>query len=224
MKTIKVAVVEDDPVVRNSLVQMLQRTAGFTCVGACETGEEALSVLPTRNPDVVLMDINLPKMSGVECTWRLREVLAGTQVMMLTVFEDSEHIFDALKVGATGYLLKRTEPDDVLAAIQDLRQGGAPMSSQIARKVVHAFRVSPAELASPATKLTRREEEILSCLCEGYSDKDIADKLSITIPTVRTHLTHIYEKLRVQSRTEAVVKYRPRPDGRRLEPGANRLG
>jgi len=214
MKLIKVGIVEDDPVVRDSLVQLLRRTTGFSCVGAYATGEEALSLLPAKKPEVVLMDINLPKMSGVECTWRLREALAEIQVMMLTVFEDSEHIFNALKVGATGYLLKRTEPEEVLAAIRDLRQGGAPMSSQIARKVVHAFRVPGHAVATSTARLTKREEELLSCLCEGYSDKDIADKLSITIPTVRTHLTHIYEKLRVQSRTEAVVKYRPRPDGR----------
>jgi DNA-binding NarL/FixJ family response regulator len=206
MNAIKVGLVEDDAIIRNSLLQLLEQTRGFACVAHCATGEDALERLPRLKPDAVLMDINLPKMSGVECTARLKESLPDTQIMMLTVFEDSQHIFNALKAGASGYLLKRSEPAEVLEAIRDIRQGGAPMSSQIARKVVQAFR-TPKAAASPAARLTRREEEILGYLSEGYSDKEIADKLSISIPTVRTHLTHIYEKLHVQSRTEAVIKY-----------------
>lgn len=206
MKNIKVAIVEDDAVIRTSLRQLLQQTPGLTCAAVCHSAEEALRQLPAVRPDVVLMDIHLPQMTGVECAAQLKERLPETQIMMLTVFEDSEHIFNALKAGASGYLLKRSEPQDVLDAIRDIREGGAPMSSQIARKVVQAFR-EPRTTRSPAAKLTQREEEILGCLSEGYSDKDISDRLGITVPTVRTHLTHIYEKLHVQSRTEAVIKY-----------------
>lgn len=206
MKNIKVAIVEDDAVIRTSLQQLLQQTPGLTCAAVCNSGEEALRRLPAVRPEVVLMDIHLPQMTGVECAAQLKERLPETQIMMLTVFEDSEHIFNALKAGASGYLLKRSEPQDVLDAIRDIREGGAPMSSQIARKVVQAFR-EPRAARSPAAKLTQREEEILGCLSEGYSDKDIADRLGISVPTVRTHLTHIYEKLHVQSRTEAVIKY-----------------
>lgn len=206
MKAIKVGIVEDDSVVRRSLSQLLEQTPGFRCAGVCANGEGALKQLPGEKPEVVLMDINLPHMSGIECTWRLKELLPDTQVMMLTVFEDSEHIFEALKAGASGYLLKRSEPDDVLAGVRDILRGGAPMTSQIARKVVTTFRASSPGVPATA-KLTKREDEILACLSEGYSDKEIADQLSISVPTVRTHLTHIYEKLRVQSRTEAVIKY-----------------
>jgi DNA-binding NarL/FixJ family response regulator len=155
---------------------------------------------------VVLMDINLPRMSGIECTRRLKARLPGVQVLMLTVYEDSEHIYQALRAGATGYMLKRSEPDEVLAAIRDILKGGAPMNSQIARKVIQTFRAS-AQSLEPEIRLTKREEEILSCLAEGYSDKELAERLGITVPTVRTHLSHIYEKLHVQSRTEAVIKY-----------------
>jgi DNA-binding NarL/FixJ family response regulator len=203
---IKVAVVEDDAVVRSTLIQLLNETEGFCCVAACATGEEAVAQLPGLRPQVVLMDINLPHMSGIECTRRLKEKCPRAQVLMLTVYEDSDYIFRALRAGATGYMLKRSEPDEVLTAVRDILQGGAPMTSQIARKVVQTFKESSPTL-DPQVRLTRREEEILSCLCEGYSDKEIADKLGITVPTVRTHLTHIYEKLHVQSRTEAVIKF-----------------
>jgi DNA-binding NarL/FixJ family response regulator len=204
-KAITVAVVEDDATTRNSLVELLRRTRGFRCVYAGASGEDALAQLPKLQPEVVLMDIHLPGMSGVECAGRLKDLLPETQILMLTVFEDSETIFNALQAGASGYLLKRTEPLEVLKAIEDILQGGAPLSSQIARKVIQAFR-TPRPNAPPDTRLTRREEEILACLSEGYADKEIADHLGITIPTVRTHLTHIYKKLHVQSRTEAVVK------------------
>ncbi|HZI32766.1 MAG TPA: response regulator transcription factor [Candidatus Binatia bacterium] len=150
------------------------------------------------------MDLNLPQMSGIECIRRLKELLPGMPVIVLTVYEDSEHIFRALKAGACGYLLKRSEPDEVLTAIKDAREGGSPMSSQIARRVVISFH----EAADDSeTVLTERENEILSFLSQGYANKEIADKMDISVPTVRTHLRHIYEKLHVRSRTEAIVKY-----------------
>ena len=202
--SIKVGIVEDDTVVLTTMSTLLNESSGFRCVAACASGEEAVEQLPAASPEVVLMDINLPRMSGIECTRRLKARLPGVQVLMLTVYEDSEHIYQALRAGATGYLLK--EPDEVLAAIRDILKGGAPMNSQIARKVIQTFRAS-AQSLEPEIRLTKREEEILSCLAEGYPDKELAEKLGITVPTVRTHLSHIYEKLHVQSRTEAVIKY-----------------
>lgn len=199
-----VGIVEDDNVLRKTLSRLISQARGFRCV-ACVSGEEALQTLPALKPDVVLMDLNLPQMSGIECIRRLKEFLPAAPVIVLTVYEDSEHIFRALKAGACGYLLKRAEPDDVLAAIKDAREGGAPMSSQIARRVVLSFH-EPVQDGAPMA-LTERENEILSSLCQGYANKEIADKMSITVPTVRTHLRHIYEKLHVRSRTEAIVKY-----------------
>jgi DNA-binding NarL/FixJ family response regulator len=204
--SIKVGIVEDDTVVLTTMSTLLNESSGFRCVAACASGEEAVEQLPAASPEVVLMDINLPRMSGIECTRRLKARLPGVQVLMLTVYEDSEHIYQALRAGATGYMLKRSEPDEVLAAIRDILKGGAPMNSQIARKVIQTFRAS-AQSLEPEIRLTKREEEILSCLAEGYSDKELAERLGITVPTVRTHLSHIYEKLHVQSRTEAVIKY-----------------
>jgi DNA-binding NarL/FixJ family response regulator len=174
-------------------------------VAACPTGEAALDKLPALKPQVVLMDLNLPQMSGIDCIRRLKELLPATQIIVLTVYEDSEHIFRALKAGACGYLLKRSDPDEVLDAVKDAREGGAPMSSQIARRVVLSFHEpSP---AAETTSLTERETEILSLLSKGFANKEIADKMQISVPTVRTHLRHIYEKLHVRSRTEAIIKY-----------------
>lgn len=200
-----VGLVEDDALLRDTLAKMVDDTQNFQCVAACASGEEALQKLPGLNPQVVLMDLNLPRMSGIECIRRLKELLPSTPVIVLTVYEDSEHIFRALKAGACGYLLKRSDPDDVLMAIKEARDGGSPMSSQIARRVVVSFH-EPAQNAA-GTPLTERESEILSFLSQGYANKEIADKMNITVPTVRTHLRHIYEKLHVRSRTEALVKY-----------------
>jgi DNA-binding NarL/FixJ family response regulator len=200
-----VGIVEDDGVLRKTLARLIGEARGFRCVAACVSGEEALQTLPALKPDVVLMDLNLPHMSGIECIRRLKELLPATPVIVLTVYEDSEHIFRALKAGACGYLLKRAEPDDVLAAIKDAQEGGAPMSSQIARRVVLSFHESAHSDVSVA--LTERENEILSFLSQGYANKEIADKMNISVPTVRTHLRHIYEKLHVRSRAEAIVKY-----------------
>jgi DNA-binding NarL/FixJ family response regulator len=201
-----VAIVEDNRDFRATLAHYLDEAPGCRCVCACGTSEEALQKIPRLQPDVVLMDIHLPNMSGVECTRRLKELCPALQILMLTVYEDNERIFGALKAGAGGYLLKRADPADILHAIQDVKQGGAPMSSQIARRVVQSFR----EAANDAQKveaLSQREEEILQHLSKGYSTKEIADHLSVSVNTVRTHLQHIYHKLHVRSRTEAVVKF-----------------
>jgi DNA-binding NarL/FixJ family response regulator len=201
-----VGIVEDDGILRTSLAKLVGDAHGFRCVAACASGEEALLNLPRFKPDVVLMDLNLPHMTGIECIRRLKEILPATPVIVLTVYEDSEHIFRALKAGANGYLLKRSDPEEVLDAIKDARDGGAPMSSQIARRVVHSFH-EPTPTGLDTAALTERETEILSFLSQGFANKEIADKMTISVPTVRTHLRHIYEKLHIRSRGEAIVKY-----------------
>ncbi|HVM48354.1 MAG TPA: response regulator transcription factor [Candidatus Acidoferrum sp.] len=201
-----VAIVEDDRDFRATLAHYLDEAPGCRCVCACSTSEEALQKIPRLQPEVVLMDIHLPNMSGIECTRRLKELCPDLQILMLTVYEDNERIFNALKAGAGGYLLKRADPADILHAIQDVKQGGAPMSSQIARRVVQSFREG-AKNAQKVEALSEREEEILQHLSKGYSTKEIADRLSVSVNTVRTHLQHIYHKLHVRSRTEAVVKF-----------------
>jgi DNA-binding NarL/FixJ family response regulator len=162
--------------------------------------------VPACRPDVVLMDIHLPGMSGIECTALLKKARNDLQVIMLTVYEDSDKIFKALRAGASGYLLKRTEPSQLLSAIKEIKEGGAPMTSEIARKVVEAFQAQEGSVPA-AEALSRREKEILEMLCAGFANKEIADKLSLSIETVRGHLKHIYDKLHVQSRTQAVVKF-----------------
>ncbi len=200
-----VAIVEDDTVIRSSLRRLVDGASGCRCVCACSTAEEALQEVPRHLPDVVLMDIHLPRKSGIECTARLKADWPKLRVMMVTVYEDSERIFQALQAGASGYLLKRSDPDDILRAIKDIKEGGAPMTSQIARKVVESFRKSTS--APKVEELSERESEILDLLAKGYATKEIADKLSVSVNTIRTHLQHIYEKLHVRSRTEAVIKY-----------------
>lgn len=207
---IRVAIVEDDAVIRRSLSQIVGEARGLSCVAACATAEEGLKRLPQLTPDVVLMDINLPQMSGIECVRRLRDLLPKTQVLMLTVYEDSDSIYRALRAGASGYLLKRSEPEQLLEAIHDVLLGGSPMTSQIARKVVQAFRIS-SEAENLSMKLTERESEILDFLVKGYANKELAEKLGVSVPTVRSHLRNIYEKLHVHSRTEAVAKYKTNP-------------
>lgn len=203
---IRVALVEDDAGIRHSLEIVLNGAPGFECVGAFDSAEEALALLPQRQPEVVLMDIRLPRLSGVECVRRLKELHPELQVLMLTVFEDDEQVFASLAAGATGYLLKRTPPAEILESITETHQGGSPMSSYIARKVVQSFQKSrPA--AGKSLPLSEREREILRQLAQGYRYKEIADALAISLDTVRTHLRRIYEKLHVHSRTEAVVKF-----------------
>jgi DNA-binding NarL/FixJ family response regulator len=205
-RPITVGIVEDDAIIRNSLIKLIGSSAGYCCVGACGSSEEAIERFPGLKPQVVLMDIHLPHESGIVCTRRLKEMLPDTQILILTVYEDSESIFQALKAGASGYLLKRSEPEDIVRALKDVYEGGAPMSARIARKVVQSFRDSTPE-PSPAMKLTDREEQTLSMLAEGYANKEIADKMAVSLSTVRTHLRHIYDKLHVRSRTEAVLKF-----------------
>jgi DNA-binding NarL/FixJ family response regulator len=210
----RVAIVEDNAGVRESWSKLIDTEPGFKCVGACETGEQALKVLPMHRPDVVLMDINLPGISGIECAARLKEKLPQSQVLMVTVYADNEHVFEALQAGATGYLLKSASPEELVRAISEVMSGGAPMTSQIARKVIAAFR-RPAAPSVTAAQLTPREEEILGLLARGFTNKEIGARLNSSIETVRVHVRHIYEKLHVHSRTEAAARYfstgRPAP-------------
>ena len=198
-----VAIVEDNFVMRKTFRQWIDAAPGFRCVFACATAEEALAEIPRLKPDVVLMDVHLPGESGIACTARLKELLPGVQVIMLTVYRNQELIFNALQAGACGYLLKRSNPAELLKAIAEVRSGGAPMTSEIARMVVEAFQKKPASVAA-ADGLTHRESEILALLSEGLSNKEIADRVDVSYDTVRAHLRHIYEKLHVRGRTEAV--------------------
>ena len=201
-----ISIVEDDPEVREHLTQLIDGAAGFRCVGAFADGEEALKNIAARMPDVVLMDINLPKMSGIECVTRLKALNPSVHVLMLTAFEDSEKIFQALSAGAGGYLVKRAGFGKLLEAIAELLAGGSPMSSSVARQVVQYFhRLGPAQKESE--DLSPREKEILEMLVAAQLYKEISEKLGIGLETVRTHVQHIYLKLHVRTRTEAVVKY-----------------
>lgn len=203
---INVGIVEDNRDFRNTLARYLNDAPGFKCVAECDSAEDALKILPKFLPDVVLMDIHLPSMSGMACTRRLKDICPSTQILILTVYEDNEKVFGALKAGASGYLLKRADPADILWAIQEVKQGGAPMSSQIARQVVQSFRENTDD-SKRVEELSEREEKILEQLAKGYSTKEIAERSSVSVNTVRTHLQHIYEKLHVRSRTEAILKY-----------------
>jgi DNA-binding NarL/FixJ family response regulator len=202
---IRVGIVEDNTGVRRTLQALLDETPGFKCVCACGSGEEALKVIPRDVPEVVLMDLHLPNLSGIETTERLKQVMPGLSIIMITVYTDTDSVFKALRAGACGYLLKRSSPEEILAAITDVSKGGAPMTSEIARKVVAAFQ-EPTETKTEEG-LSRREREILEALCQGYSNQDIAGRLSLSIETVRWHLKKIYERLHVSSRTEAMAKF-----------------
>lgn len=204
--SLKVALVEDQPKVRESWSRLINSFPDFRCVCACASGEEALRVIPPQRPDVILMDIFLPRMSGIECTARLKEQLPETQIVILTAMDDQELVFMALEAGADGYLLKRTKPADLRTALLDVLGGGAPMTSQIARRVIESFR-QKAKNRNESTHLSVREEQILRLLSQGYSNKLIADKLEISVDTVCSHLKHVFDKLHVSSRTEAVVRY-----------------
>jgi DNA-binding NarL/FixJ family response regulator len=205
-KPLRIAIVEDDKTVRDGLQMLLNGSPGFTCVAAYCNGEDAVSGLPDLNPDVVLMDINLPGMSGIECILALKEMDLSMQFIMLTVFENTDAIFQSLSAGATGYLLKQTPPARLLEAIQDVYRGGSPMSGEIARKVVQSFQ-HPVPASGTSNGLTKREEEILSYLVKGFFYKEIAGLLFISTETVRTHIRNIYEKLQVRTRSEAILKY-----------------
>lgn len=203
--TIRVSIVENERSVREELASLLREARGFECLGAFASGEEALREIPRHPPEVVLMDINLGRMSGIQCTYLLKQVLPGLQIMMLTVYDDRAKVFEALQMGAGGYLLKRTPATEILKAIDDLHRGGAPMSSYIARQVVQSFSKPAAEPAT-SVALSPREKEVLALVARGYINKEIADMLGITDDTVRGYLKNIYEKLHVRSRTEAAMK------------------
>lgn len=203
---IKIAIVEDDVKVRVSLARLIDSTDGFSCVSQHPSAENALLELKITQPDVVLMDINLPGMNGVECVRQLKEQMPDVQIMMLTVYENTNVIFSALAAGASGYLLKKSSPEQLIEAIRDVHAGGSPMTSHIARKVVASFQ----QVANPVheyEKLSLREQEVLDCLANGYLYREIAEHLKISYTTVHTHIRHIYEKLHVQSRTQAVAKH-----------------
>jgi len=204
--SITVSIVEDNDQLRGTLARVIARAEGFRCLAQYPTAEAALEGIPKDPPQVVLMDINLPGMNGVECVRRLKQLLPTLQVIMLTVYEDTENIFNALAAGAMGYMLKRTPRDELLAAIRDVLQGGSPMTTHIARKVVQSFqRAGPA--SEPTENLSTREQEVLDCLSQGFLYKEIAEKLGISYETVHTYIRRIYEKLQVRTRTEAVAKF-----------------
>ena len=204
--SINVAIVEDDDRVRESLGILIQGAEGFTCAGSYNSAEAALKSIPVAPPHVVLMDINLPTISGIECVQQLRLHCSTLNCLMLTVQDDDDAILRALQAGANGYLLKRTPPGEILKAIEEVHAGGSPMTSSIARRVIQLFRQRPSSLAQ-SEKLTPRESEILELLSKGYLYKEIADRLSIRFDTVHSHIRNIYEKMQVRSRTEAVAKY-----------------
>ena len=203
---ITVSIVEDNEQLRSTLARVLNRSEGFRCLSAYGSAEEALKDLPNIKPEVVLMDINLPGINGVECVRQLKQVLPTLQVIMLTVYEDTENIFSALAAGATGYLLKRTKSAELLEAIREVHRGGSPMTTHIARKVTQSF-----QKAGPSSQhtenLSQREQEVLDCLSQGFLYKEIAEKLGISYETVHTYIRRIYEKLQVRTRTEAVAKF-----------------
>jgi DNA-binding NarL/FixJ family response regulator len=204
----KVAIVEDNKTTREGLETIVNLSPDFRCVCTCSTAEEALKVLPRHEPEVVLMDIQLPNMSGVECLAELRELLPSVKAIMVTVYEDPDRIFRALRSGASGYLLKRSAPEEVLNAMREVQQGGGAMSGEIARKVIGYFR-EQATVTAEVDRLTTREREVLELVVHGLSNKEIAERLSVTVAAVRWHLKHIYHKLHVHSRTEAALKFRP---------------
>ena len=203
--SISIAIVEDLDVVRNGLKDFISLSTDFLVVGSYKSGEEALQKLPETRPDIVIMDINLPGMNGIECIRQVKDKSPGTQFMMFTVYENDEKVFEALKAGASGYLLKNTGLMQLIEALQELHNGGSPMSANIARKLVTVFREKE-NSEIPVEALSKRETEILQLLSKGLLYKEIADKLSISVSTVRQHIHKIYEKLHVQNRTEAINK------------------
>lgn len=204
---IKVAIVEDETRFRQSLRRVIESKPGFSCVAEYATGAEALENIPKNSADVVLMDLNLPDSSGAEITAQLKAQLPDLSVVILTVYNDADHIFKALRAGAGGYLLKQATAAEILDAIAEAHRGGAPMTSEIARKVIAAFH-EPRPAPSPTEVLAPREKEILELVANGYANKEIADKLAITLSTVCWYLHEIYKKLHVQSRVQAVNKLR----------------
>jgi DNA-binding NarL/FixJ family response regulator len=206
---ISISIVDDEKALRESIATFINGSPGFRCVSTYGSARAALQGLPADRPDVVLMDINMAGMTGIECVAQLKELMPEVQTVMLTVYEDTSQIFNALAAGASGYLLKRLKPSKLLEAIREVHAGGSPMSSSIARKVVASFQKPgpPGEKQPSHPHLSPREEDVLKLLSKGHTYKQIADELGISIDTIRTYLRRIYEKLHVQSRTEAVAKY-----------------
>lgn len=206
---IKVAIVEDNKTVREGFETLLNRTPGFQCVCTCGTVAEALKKIPKAQPDVILMDIQLPDSTGVECTARIKELMPAVHIVIVTVYEDSERIFQALRAGACGYLLKRAQPERIIMAIQEAHEGGVPMTPEIARKVIGQFR-GQATAQQEVESLSDREREVLEHVMHGLANKAIADRMGVTVAAIKWHLQHIYEKLHVHSRTEAALKFQKR--------------
>ena len=203
---IAVSIVEDDAQARKILANWISRDSGFRLAGDWGTAESALAPLAEKKPHVVLMDINLPGISGVEAVRKLKPLMPDTQFVMLTVYEDTDHIYNALAAGASGYLLKQTPREELLHALNDVHNGGSPMTSNIARKVVQSFR-HPGAATLEGEDLSPREQEVLDLLARGYLYKEIAERLNISVPTVNTYVRRMYEKLHVRSRAQAVAKY-----------------
>jgi DNA-binding NarL/FixJ family response regulator len=203
---ISVSIIDDEKELRESIATFINGSPGFRCVSAYGSADTALQRVPADKPDVVLMDINMPGMNGIECVERLKKMMPDVLIVMLTVYEDADQIFRALAAGAAGYLLKRLSPTKLLQAIREVHAGGSPMSNSIARKVVASFQKAK-KLDENQPHLSPREQAVLDCLAKGLTYKQIADQLEISIDTIRTHLRRVYEKLHVQSRTEAVAKY-----------------
>jgi DNA-binding NarL/FixJ family response regulator len=218
MSDIKVAIVEDNAALRDGLSVILRCSPGFQCAGAYASADEALQQIPLAPPDVVLMDINLPGTSGIECVRQLTRQLPELLVMMLTIEEDPARVFESLEAGATGYLVKSEPLSEILAAIQEVHRGGSPMSSQIARMIVQSFH-RPGPKHAPEQRLTTREQEILELTAKGYRSKEVASALGISLRTVETHLRSIYDKLHVRSRVEAVTRFLQRPQARERNAG-----
>ena len=211
--SIAVAIVEDDVPAREILAGWIRNAEGFRCAGEFDDAETALVKLPEEKPSVVLFDINLPGMNGIECVRRLKPKLPETQFLMVTVYEDANHIFNALSAGASGYLLKQMRRSELLDALKDVHAGGSPMSSQIARKVVQSFRRLDSESDGETVELSPREREVLELLARGFLYKEIAEMLKISVQTVNTYIRRVYEKLHVRSRAQAVAKYAHLPMG-----------
>ena len=204
---ISVAIVEDNVEICEMLTRTVERASSLRFLQSFSSGEEALEKLPALKPDVVIMDIQLPGITGVECTLQIKALVPEIQVLVFTVFGDSDLVFKALEAGASGYRLKRTPRNAIVDAVKDVWFGGAPMSGEIARKVVDSFRKPSKPTDADLEQLTQREEEVLALLATGYITKEIADQLGISFDTVRFHLKHIYQKLHVRSRSEALIKY-----------------
>lgn len=204
---IKVAIVEDDKTLRQGFEMLIGLTPGMKCLCSCDTVAEALRKIPKLEPNVVLMDLQLPDKSGIECTVRLKELLPDVHIVVVTVYEDSDRIFQALQAGACGYLLKRSLPEQIIAAIREAHEGGVPMTQEIARKVIGHFRARP-KVEAQVEGLTAREKEVLELVMQGLENEEIAERMGVGIATVRFHLQHIYEKLHVHSRNEMIFKFR----------------